>query len=131
MHLEDEQKPLRSHQSSLAWSSSDDEESSLQDQYVTYGTLKADAIPSVIHRQAESPPDDANAPEIDPELRRKVMYAVPALAIGIFLASADQTIVVSSYGRIGSEMKALHKASWIATSYIHAISPAARKASHR
>jgi hypothetical protein len=80
----------------------------------TYGAIRTDVIPSAVHGKAR---------EIDPELRRKVMYAGPALAIGIFLASADQTIVVSSYGRIGSEMKALHKASWIATAYTHATSP--------
>lgn len=48
---------------------------------------------------------------------QRVMRTMPALAIGIFLASADQTIVVSSYGKIGSELKALSQTSWIATSW--------------
>lgn len=33
----------------------------------------------------------------------------------IFLAAADQTIIVSSYGRIGSDLGALNNTSWIAT----------------
>ena len=36
----------------------------------------------------------------------------------IFLSSADQTIVVSSYGKIGSDLKALKNTSWIATAYV-------------
>lgn len=35
----------------------------------------------------------------------------------IFLSAADQTIIVSSYGKIGSDLKALNKTSWIATGY--------------
>ena len=57
----------------------------------------------------------ADLDEIDEELKKRVFWALPALAIGIFLAAADQTIVVSSYGKIGSEMKALNNTSWIAT----------------
>ncbi|KAL4743138.1 hypothetical protein BDV11DRAFT_202124 [Aspergillus similis] len=35
----------------------------------------------------------------------------------VFLSAADQTIIVSSYGKIGSDLKALNLTSWIATSY--------------
>jgi MFS family permease len=35
----------------------------------------------------------------------------------ILLSAADQTIIVSSYGSIGNELKALNLTSWIATSY--------------
>jgi len=52
-----------------------------------------------------------------PEVRKRMKYILPALAVGIFLAAADQTIIVSSYGKIGSEFEALNLASWIATSY--------------
>lgn len=62
--------------------------------------------------------DDGQDSEIDPKVRRRAMLAMPALAIGLFLASADQTIVISSYGKIGDEMQALNKASWIATTYV-------------
>lgn len=44
-------------------------------------------------------------------------YIMPALAIGVFLTAADQTIIVSSYGKIGSELNALQSTSWIATAY--------------
>lgn len=53
----------------------------------------------------------------DPEQRKRLYRTLPALAIGIFLAALDQTIIVSSYGRIGSDLDALQKTSWIATAY--------------
>lgn len=61
---------------------------------------------------------DAHTEAIDEELKKRVFWALPALAIGIFLAAADQTIVVSSYGKIGSEMNALNNTSWIATACV-------------
>jgi MFS family permease len=44
------------------------------------------------------------------------------IAPKVFLAAADQTIIVSSYGRIGSELGALNLTSWIATSYFLTLS---------
>ncbi|KAE9379232.1 MFS multidrug transporter [Stipitochalara longipes BDJ] len=35
----------------------------------------------------------------------------------VFLIAADQTIIVSSYARIGTELNALNNTSWIATAY--------------
>ncbi|MCJ1313762.1 hypothetical protein MMC25_007442 [Agyrium rufum] len=35
----------------------------------------------------------------------------------IFLSAADQTIIIASYGQIGSELEALNNTSWVATSY--------------
>lgn len=52
-----------------------------------------------------------------PEVKAQMKFILPALAIGIFLSAADQTIIVSSYGKIGSELKALNLTSWIATAY--------------
>ena len=52
-----------------------------------------------------------------PEMRKKLKYILPAIGIGIFLSAADQTIIVSCYGKIGSDLKALNKTSWISTSY--------------
>ena len=52
-----------------------------------------------------------------PEVKKQLKYILPALSIGIFLAAADQTIIVSSYGNIGSELNALNSTSWIATAY--------------
>lgn len=40
------------------------------------------------------------------------------LAIGIFLATMDQTIVTSSYAVIGSDLKQLQSTSWVATGYM-------------
>lgn len=50
--------------------------------------------------------------------RKRLHRVLPALAIGTFLAAADQTIVVSSYSKIGSELGALSKTSWLATGYV-------------
>ncbi|KAI4134394.1 MAG: hypothetical protein LQ347_001572 [Umbilicaria vellea] len=52
-----------------------------------------------------------------PEVKKQLKYILPAIAIGIFLSAGDQTIIVSSYGKIGSELKALNNTSWIATGY--------------
>lgn len=52
-----------------------------------------------------------------PEVKKRMWIIFPAISIGVFLAAADQTIIVSSYGKIGSEMNALNKTSWIATGY--------------
>ncbi|KAI9816059.1 MAG: hypothetical protein M1827_002051 [Pycnora praestabilis] len=54
----------------------------------------------------------------DPEVKKGLHYALPALAIGVFLSAADQTIVVSSSGKIGSDLRSLNKVSWIATAYL-------------
>ena len=35
----------------------------------------------------------------------------------VFLSAVDQTIIISSYGSIGTELNALNLTGWIATSY--------------
>ncbi|KAJ5439165.1 uncharacterized protein N7458_010163 [Penicillium daleae] len=52
-----------------------------------------------------------------PDAKKQLKYIVPAISIGIFLSAADQTIIMASYGQIGSDLKALNLTSWIATSY--------------
>ena len=52
-----------------------------------------------------------------PEVKARLKYIVPAIGIGIFLSAADQTIIVSCYGKIGSDLRALNKSSWISTAY--------------
>ncbi|KAI0971654.1 MFS multidrug transporter [Xylaria arbuscula] len=54
----------------------------------------------------------------DPPKPKGVKLAlIPALAIGIFLVAVDHTLTIATYGRIGSELKALNSTSWIATAY--------------
>lgn len=53
-----------------------------------------------------------------PEVKKKMKWIFPAIAIGVFLAAADQTLVVSTYGTIGTDLKALNNTSWIATAYV-------------
>ena len=57
----------------------------------------------------------------DASVERKDLWVMPALAIGIFLSAADQTIVVSSYGHIGSDLKALNSTGWLATGYLNTV----------
>lgn len=75
------------------------------------------------------------------EMRKKLYILCPAVAIGVsslipthsfrgisdrvsandeqvLLIAADQTIVVSSYGRIGTDLDALNNTSWIATAFV-------------
>ena len=61
--------------------------------------------------EAKSNDLDREADHVDP----KAYYLLPALAIGVFLGAADQTIVISSYGQIGTELNALDKTPWLAT----------------
>ncbi|KAJ4326408.1 hypothetical protein N0V94_000083 [Neodidymelliopsis sp. IMI 364377] len=52
-----------------------------------------------------------------PEVRERMKYIFPAIAIGVFLSAADQTLIISTYGIIGTDFKALSSTSWIATGY--------------
>ncbi|KAH6620485.1 major facilitator superfamily domain-containing protein [Boeremia exigua] len=52
-----------------------------------------------------------------PEVKKRLKYIFPAIAIGVFLSAADQTLIVSTYGIIGTDLKALSSTSWIATGY--------------
>lgn len=52
-----------------------------------------------------------------PEVMKRMPYIMPVLGVGVVLVAADQTIIVSSYGKIGSDLNALSLTSWIATAY--------------
>ena len=64
------------------------------------------------------PADETKDSYDDGQIDPKAYWLLPALAIGVFLGAADQTIVISSYGKIGSELDALNKTSWLATAYV-------------
>ena len=81
----------------------------------------------------ENPLFEGNA-----EMRKKLYLLCPAVGIGVrlldsfiiylqtqgvnldqvFLIAADQTIIVSSYARIGTDLDALNNTSWIATAFV-------------
>ena len=42
----------------------------------------------------------------------------PAVSIGVLLSAADQTLVVTTYARIGSELEALNNTGWIAAAFV-------------
>lgn len=56
------------------------------------------------------------------EMRKRMGVIFPAIAIGVFLSAADQTLIVSTYGTIGTDLNALNSTSWIATSYFLTLS---------
>ncbi|KAF1951731.1 MFS general substrate transporter [Byssothecium circinans] len=57
-----------------------------------------------------------------PEVKKQLIYIFPAIAIGVFLAAADQTLVVTTIGTVGTDLHALNSTSWIATSYFLTLS---------
>ncbi|KAI4217563.1 MAG: hypothetical protein LQ351_000159 [Letrouitia transgressa] len=68
-------------------------------------------------QQAEEDPGRESQYQGMPEVKARMKYIMPALSIGVFLAAADGTLVLSSYGNIGSDLKALNKTSWVSTAY--------------
>ena len=54
-----------------------------------------------------------------PEVKKRLKYILPPIAVGIFLSAADQTIVVASSGKIGSELESLNNTSWIASALVN------------
>ncbi|KAF2837038.1 MFS multidrug transporter [Patellaria atrata CBS 101060] len=86
-----------------------------------HGDYHDAAIDGATHEDAEdqrSIPERIAQYEGMPEVKKQMKYIFPALGVGVFLASADQTIIVSSYGKIGTELNALSTTSWIATAYL-------------
>lgn len=69
------------------------------------------------HLEHQPTPDPASKHHGVPELRARMKYIFCAVSVGVFLAAADQTLVVSTYGTIGTELHALSSSSWIATAY--------------
>ncbi|KAJ5184896.1 Major facilitator superfamily domain general substrate transporter [Penicillium cf. griseofulvum] len=79
---------------------------------VSNGTISNDHVESGDPAQTEE-----QGKEPFPDAQKQLKYIVPAISLGIFLSAADQTIIMASYGQIGSDLKALNLTSWIATSY--------------
>ncbi|KAL7649591.1 hypothetical protein ACMYSQ_011430 [Aspergillus niger] len=79
------------------------------------------AIPNIGRQDVESgeqtvPPQEEQAKDAS-EAGKGLRYIIPAISLGVFLSAADQTIIMASYGQIGSDLEALNLTSWIATSY--------------
>ncbi|KAJ6500918.1 MFS general substrate transporter [Mycena sanguinolenta] len=64
------------------------------------------------NRDAEDSPTDS------PKSQKSLLAIVIPMAFGVVLVAMDQTIVVSSYAAIGSELNQLQNTSWIATAYM-------------
>ncbi|KAK2819424.1 hypothetical protein FQN49_007860 [Arthroderma sp. PD_2] len=87
---------------------------------LTAGATKGNGVCKPNEEPAgENDVDDARVAQFKgmPELQKRLKYIVPAITIGVFLSAADQTIIIASYGQIGSDLKALNLTSWVATSY--------------
>ncbi|RAH55451.1 MFS general substrate transporter [Aspergillus piperis CBS 112811] len=79
------------------------------------------AIPNIGRQDVESgeqtlPLQEDQAKDAS-EAGKGLRYIIPAISLGVFLSAADQTIIMASYGQIGSDLEALNLTSWIATSY--------------
>lgn len=63
--------------------------------------------------------DEARAAQFkgNEDVAKQLKFIIPAIAVGVFLSAADQSIIVSSYAMIGSDLEALNLTSWIATAY--------------
>lgn len=53
--------------------------------------------------------------EGNPDMASRLLWLMPAVALGVLLSAADQTLVVTMYARIGTDLNALNNTSWIAT----------------
>ena len=51
----------------------------------------------------------------NPDMASRLLWLLPAVGLGVLLSAADQTLVVTMYARIGSDLNALNNTSWIAT----------------
>ena len=95
----------------------------VDDDILAYGTIESEpAADDSTGRRESIDPERAAQFAGNPEARKLLKYIIPAVSIGVFLASADQTIIVSSYGRITSDLQALNLTSWIGTSYFITLS---------
>jgi len=99
--------------------------------YGTKGDNQADAEHGQMDTEAQEEDDNPQQQDggkvqytSEPDMRSQMKYIMPALAIGVFLSAADQTIIVSSYGKIGSDLDALSETSWIATAYFLSLTSA-------
>ncbi|TFK47620.1 MFS general substrate transporter [Heliocybe sulcata] len=84
--------------------------------------LKTTATPPSYVTSESASPADAESAE-PPETSNgtsslNIIAIVLPLAVGVFLAAMDQTIVVSSYASIGTQFNQLQNTSWIATAYM-------------
>ena len=99
--------------------------------YGTQGDTTADEEDGQVNARAQEEDDGTQEQDGgkaqytgEPDMRSQMKYIMPALAIGVFLSAADQTIIVSSYGKIGSDLDALSETSWIATAYFLSLTSA-------
>ncbi|WEW59678.1 hypothetical protein PRK78_005157 [Emydomyces testavorans] len=90
--------------------------------YTSNGSLARIKTGIVIDEEEALKGDDIDAARAAqyqglPDAQKKLKYIIPAVSIGVFLSAADQTIIVASYGKIGSDLNALNLTNWVATSY--------------
>ncbi|KII84532.1 hypothetical protein PLICRDRAFT_701711 [Plicaturopsis crispa FD-325 SS-3] len=67
---------------------------------------------------ARSSGGDPEANLVEEKSNAKLAALLIPLSVGTFFVAMDNTIVLSSYASIGSELKQLQYTSWIATSYM-------------
>ncbi|TEA10887.1 Vacuolar membrane amino acid uptake transporter fnx2 [Colletotrichum sidae] len=78
--------------------------------------------PLLSDRPRDSYTDDNHGATSSPtpksdEPKANMRLLLPAVGAGMFMVALDQLLVVTSYAKIGNDLKALKNTSWIATSY--------------
>lgn len=79
---------------------------------------RGDDVPAEVDSSTPDDQESASKPDDDlAETRKRLPYIFASVALGVYLSSADQTLVVTSYGKIGTDLDALNLTSWISTAY--------------
>lgn len=102
----------------LSYGTIEDSKASSNGENSGSSTTLATPDPGSDVEQQDNGNDDQTKPHAGmSEVRKRLHVIFPAMAVGVLFSAADQTIIVSSYGKIGTDLNALNSTSWIATSY--------------
>lgn len=70
---------------------------------------------NAVAENANGSGEQGSRDEDGPKTAPKMHLLLPALAIGIFLSALDQTLIVATYAKMSSDLRALNRTSWIST----------------
>jgi len=72
--------------------------------------------------QEPLPPDDADVElsqdKATPNVSASAWATIGVLLVGVFIANADQSLVVATYGQVSSEFDDLDSGTWLMSAYI-------------
>lgn len=71
-----------------------------------------------LNKSPSSPPSPENGSFSETSNPKNVISILSLLLIGVFISSADSTLVMATYTTISSEFRAFGDAAWLTTSYV-------------